>query len=359
MYKRQGERRSSLSSTGSDDCFHSDNNIVLQSTVGSTLSAGVANTNYRFALDRSDSLISLNLPSISEYYESGGEDTGVFDRWTQKNIVCKKFVDDVSGCEKLHFNNIYFSKIHNDNETRFVHATQAQSLFDAVASGAASKGMRLNEEKTKLVCISAARSYKAVTFIKLKDDVIMSGPKLKLLGFHFDSSPSPAAHVKMILKKVRYRTWIIYHLKRLGMGPGALVNVYRSLIRPCFDYASVVYHPMLTAAQSSALERQQRKILKVIFGWDQSYYSALASSVLERLDVRRTGLVERFAIRLAANPLLESWLPLNERSQHSLRSTQKYKEFGFRTERLRRAPLYSFRRVLNFLESESLGGREG
>ena len=83
-------------SSGSDNCFHSDSDVVLQSTEESTLNDRV-NTNYRFALDRSDSLISLNLPSLSEFYESGGEDTGVFDRWAQKNIVCKKYVDDVSG----------------------------------------------------------------------------------------------------------------------------------------------------------------------------------------------------------------------------------------------------------------------
>ena len=47
------------------------------------------------------------------------------------------------------------------------------------------------------------------------------------------------------------------------------------MIRPCFDYASVVYGPMLTQAQSESLERQQRKILKIIVGREESYDRAL------------------------------------------------------------------------------------
>ena len=94
----------------------------------------------------------------------------------------------------------------------------------------------------------------------------MSGRDLKLLGFHFDTSPTPTAHVKPILKKVRYRTWSIYNLKRLGLAKGGLVNVYRLLVRPCFDYSCVVYGPMLSKQLSESLKRQQKKIMRVIFG---------------------------------------------------------------------------------------------
>ena len=140
-------------------------------------------------------------------------------------------------------------------------------MFDRVVKGADPKGMKLNQQKTVLLCISAARSYTPLTYLNIENDVIISGKKLKLLGFNFDTVPSAGAHVRSILQKVRYRTWIIYHLRRLGMCPAGLVNVYGSLIRPCFDYASVVYNSMLTRAQSEALERQQRKIFKIIRIW--------------------------------------------------------------------------------------------
>ena len=136
------------------------------------------------------------------------------------------------------------------------------------------------------------------------------------------------------------------------MGPGALVSVYKSLVRPCFNYACVVYHSMLSESLSEQLGKQQRKILKIIRGWDISYRQALASTGLERLDVRRSSLRERFVLKLAANERFADWLPVNETPAYSLREYNKYVELPFKTERLRRAPLYYFRRVLNFLESE-------
>ena len=78
-----------------------------------------------------------------------------------------------------------------------------------------------------------------------------------MLGYHFDSNPGPEAHIKAVLKKVRYRTWMIYNLKRLGMCPAGLVNVYWTIIRPCFDYASVIYGTMLNRSQSDRLERSR------------------------------------------------------------------------------------------------------
>ena len=49
---------------------------------------------------------------------------------------------------------------------------------------------------------------------------------MKLLGFHFNNNPTAEAHVKAILKKVRYRTWYIHNLKRLGLSRAGLLVIY-------------------------------------------------------------------------------------------------------------------------------------
>ena len=99
---------------------------------------------------------------------------------------------------------------------------------------------------------------------------------------------------------------------------GGLLTVYKALIRPCFDYASVVYHSMLSKTLSEALEKQQRKIIKIIFGFDVSYRKALETAGIDRLDVRRSALRERFVIKLARNDCFKDWLPLNETPVYSL-----------------------------------------
>ena len=136
------------------------------------------------------------------------------------------------------------------------------------------------------------------------------------------------------------------------MSSEGLINVYKSLVRPCFDYASVVYHSMFSKSLSEDLEKQQRRILKIVYGFEISYRKALEKSGLERLDVRRSALREHFVIKLSRNDRFEEWLPLNETPVYALRYTAKYAELPFRTERLRGAPIYSFHRILNFLESE-------
>ena len=124
------------------------------------------------------------------------------------------------------------------------------------------------------------------------------------------------------------------------------------MICPCFDYASVVYGPMLTQSQSEQLKRQQRKIIKTIVGREESYERALKFTGLERLDVRRNELINRFALRLSVNDRFKDGFPLNTVTNYGLRTTKKYQELPFRTERLRKAPIYQYRRDLNALHEK-------
>ena len=60
--------------------------------------------------------------------------------------------------------------------------------------------MKLNAQKTSLLCISAAKSYQPRTYIDLGEgDLVTSGKSLKLLGFHFDTTLTIRALVKSIL----------------------------------------------------------------------------------------------------------------------------------------------------------------
>ena len=69
--------------------------------------------------------------------------------------------------------------------------------------GSGEKGLELSPEKTTLLCITAARSYAAITFINLgSEDIMISKNSMKLLGFDFDNSLSPLDDVKASFKKL-------------------------------------------------------------------------------------------------------------------------------------------------------------
>ena len=70
------------------------------------------------------------------------------------------------------------------------------------------------------------------------------------------------------------------------------------------------------------------------------------------LSVRRSKLCERFVIKAADNPAFHSWFPLAERADYQIRNLKKYQEFHARTERLRKSPIYMYRRLSNALEEE-------
>ena len=61
------------------------------------------------------------MPGPVAGYDPGGNETGVFERWSQKKMEVKKFIDDVSGSRKVHANDSYTSKIVNDTqEIRYI-----------------------------------------------------------------------------------------------------------------------------------------------------------------------------------------------------------------------------------------------
>ena len=105
--------------------------------------------------------------------------------------------------------------------------------------------------------------------------------------------------------------------------------------------------------QQGKLERLQRKILKIIYGFDESYDRCLGRSGLDYLAVRRSKLCEKFALKASLNPAFARWFPLNTPSTYSLRHQKKYREFQARTERLRCSPIYMYRRLLNAIQEDN------
>ena len=75
-------------------------------------------------------------------------------------------------------------------------------------------------------------------------------------------------------------------LKRSGVNVLDIVTVYCSIIRSILEYASPVWHPGLTKAESTNIENVQVRCLKIIFP-SVTYSEALFITGLERLSDRR------------------------------------------------------------------------
>ena len=116
--------------------------------------------------------------------------------------------------------------------------------------------MKINAEKTNMLCISDSLNYEPRSFFydSVNGLKIESQKTMKVLGFHFSSSPNMAARVASIKKKFRSRLWMLRWLANLGFVEEELLTVLKTVILPVHDYCSSVYNSSITQSQSQELE---------------------------------------------------------------------------------------------------------
>ena len=113
------------------------------------------------------------------------------------------------------------------------HAVECQNQFRRIIRRAEERGMRVNEDKTAMVCTSGAQSYEARAHIYAADGTrIESGNTMKVLGYHLGHRATAHYHVAALSKRMRSKFWVLYHLKKAGFSEDELARVYRTCLLP-------------------------------------------------------------------------------------------------------------------------------
>ena len=107
--------------------------------------------------------------------------------------------------------------------------------------------------------------------MNLDGETITSGDSLKIVGFVFGTKPDATQHIKAIEKQFYERMWIVRNLRAAKWHRKDIQRIYEVVIRSAIEYASSVYHPLLTVGQRNRIEALQKKALRVIYGWHYSY----------------------------------------------------------------------------------------
>jgi len=210
--------------------------------------------------------------------------------------------------------------------------------------------MLVNNSKTQMVCISANTASVIKSYIRIDDEEIQSTDELKLLGFWFGNRPNADVHVSKLAGSFRSKLWALRKLRRAGMDCHDMLIVYKSVLRSVLDFVAPTYHPLLNKTQTNLLEQLQRRALKVVFGYSESYSDCLIKAKITTLEERRFELTKNFAIKTAKNPRFsDGWFPEKPKSTHNTRYQKKYVEVKPRTERFKHNPLTYMRKLLNDL----------
>lgn len=249
---------------------------------------------FRFARSNPVNVLYDHEQSVRFTQDEIDEVMGVPERWENKPCCTKAYIDDLNIIEKVRHSDAISITSANKRVT-LAHAPQSEAFFHNITCAAENIKMKVNEEKTQLVAISASKESIVKTYINTGETRIESTDRLKILGFWFGTRPGVSLQVEAMQEKFRKRVWTLFRLKKSGLSSDDLLFFYNTVIRPVFDFCAVTYHSMLTREQTEQLERLQKCAFRVIYSYDLSYQEALAVSNSMTLEERRKGQLARFA----------------------------------------------------------------
>ena len=115
--------------------------------------------------------------------------------------------------------------------------------------------------------------------------------------------------------------FLIYQLKRAGIGQCDLVRIYISVIRPVVEYACPAWHTNLPKYLSDNIELIQKRCMKTIFP-GCSYDDILEMTNLPTLHDRRTTLCRAYFNKMnTSNHKLNAMLPDRRTVPYALRAS--------------------------------------
>ena len=142
-------------------------------------------------------------------------------------------------------------------------------MYDEVQRRATGLGMKVNCNKTQMLCISPVGEKDILSGITTPEGQwIALADALKIVGFHFGKRPTAEAQVRAVIRKFYARLWILRHLKKARVPNLDILAIYKSMVQPVAKFAAPAYHSLLSAAQTGMLEQLQARAMKIIFGWN-------------------------------------------------------------------------------------------
>ena len=127
-----------------------------------------------------------------------------------------------------------------------------------------------------------------------------------------------------------------------------LFQLYTIFIRPVIETNSIVYHPMLSKYQAQQIERMQKLVTRLCFGFDKPYEQACREQDLLTLATRRKNAIKKFTARALKNDkFAPKWFVPRQETGHNLRNPEPYEVRRTKTERYKNSPLMNIRRTAN------------
>ena len=240
----------------------------------------------------------------------------------QEGVLSFKYVDDTTLVVMVRLVN---AVLHVSTNKTVQHLTpeMLQTALLNLKEGAEKIGMKINTKKTQLLCISPNNGCTTTASISVGGDTIEDVETLRLVGYTFDRNPNTRAHTAEIAAKFRKKVWMLYHLREAGIKGMRLFKLYCCFVRSVVEYCSPVYHALLSAGEALMLERLQRQVIRICFGFQVDVQEVMEQHCIESLESRRIRRLDKFIMKAFRNPKFVGWFPRRAEDEHNLRNRRR------------------------------------
>ncbi|KAK8372910.1 hypothetical protein O3P69_016156 [Scylla paramamosain] len=244
-----------------------------------------------------------------------------------------KFVDDVT--------------VFSVNTTADLQANRLQQLITTINEQCQQLKLIPNPNKCQLININLLRQGVAFPDVHLDANPIPCVDIAKVVRLVMNSNLTWQDHVDHIVKKASKLFFMLFKARSFGATQQQLVQLYCQRIRPVLEYACPVWHPGLTSAQRTTLERVQKRVCRIILGGSYNRYIAtLTTFGLPSLEDRRGQLTLSFGEKMKENDHLQL-LPQRAPSRYQTRHSARLPPVRCRTERYRNSTIPYVTRLAN------------
>ena len=144
--------------------------------------------------------------------------------------------------------------------------------------------MSLNATKCMSMTICFSKSPVTPSPLLLCNQQLAEVDVVKVLGVQISSDLKWDIHINNVIKRAAGRLFMLTTLKRFNLPLQDLITIYVGFIRPLLEYSVPVWHSSLTNVQTAALERVQKRALRIMLRQQYiSYRDALQVCSLDSL----------------------------------------------------------------------------
>ena len=214
-----------------------------------------------------------------------------------------------------------------------------QKDLDVIAQWSLRNNMNLNPKKCKEIVISSLRSRPDLSPLCVNEHPLERVSSHKVLGVTISDTLGWNEHVHEIVSKASKRLYILRVLKRSGIPPEDLINIFYALVRSVLEYACVTWSTSLPIYTKDKIERVQKRALRILFP-ALSYRDAILAANSTRLNVRRDKLCKKVWDGICVpGSRLHHLIPPKRADCHAyeLRNKNHVSLFKCRTERFKKS----------------------